>query len=526
MYDILIKAGTIFDGTGNLGFKGDIATVGDRLFVLHGDTSFLSARKIVDASNCIIAPGFIDVHTHSDLMALGAPFNEPKIRQGVTTEIVGLDGLGYAPLSKNDLEMMLIYNSGLDGFPEIKYDWNSTAEYLERFRKNTSGNIAFLLPNSCLRITALGWDKRPADKNEIEQMRQLIKVGMAEGAVGLSTGLSYPPGMWADTNELVELCKTVAECGGVYVTHVRYGLGDGLFDGFREAANIAVRSGCPLHISHYFATPGLRGKTDRLLQFVDDQRARGVDLTFDAYPWEAGSTMLHRVIPQWAHVGGPYELLRRLREKPEREKMLSESYNTLGNVDQMIVSAVKTAKNKCCEGLTIAKVAERVNKSPWDAVCDLLIEEDLQVSFFTFNGDMNDVKTMIQHPAHMFCSDALLIGGKPNPRTYASYPKVLGQLVRDEKVLTMEQAIRKMTSFPSERFGFSSRGILRDNMKADIVIFDPNTVSGVATFDRPTEFPLGIEYVIVNGIIVIENGKHTGELAGVPVAMSGNLRGE
>ena len=517
MFDTLITGGMIIDGTGNVGFKGDIAIEGDRVKILVGGTSSVQATKIIDAGGCIVAPGFIDVHTHSGLMALAEPLNEPKIRQGVTTELVGLDGLGYAPLSKKNLEMMLVRNSGLDGYPELDYNWSSVPEYLQRFRRKTSGNIAFLIPNSCLRVETVGWEARTATKDETREMQDMIRQAMAEGAVGMSTGLQYPPGSFADTDELVELCKTVADCGGVYVTHVRYDRGDRVFDGFREALKIAILSGCPVHISHYFATIPLRGQTARMLQFVDEARARGVDLTFDAYPWEAGSTMLDIACPQQEYSGGPYELLKRLRNKDDRQRMRGQSSGILGQIDGMVISAVKTEKNKWCEGLTVGAIAEKLNKDPWDAMCDLMVEENLGVAFYTFGGDMNDVKVIITHPAHMFCSDALRIGGMPNPRTYGTYPKILGQLVRDQEIMPMEQAIRKMTSFPAQRFGLAGRAILRDGMKADIVVFNPVTVSGVATFANPKQFPLGIEYVFVNGKTVVEKGKHTGVLPGEPL---------
>jgi len=521
MLDVLIKGGTIIDGTGNVGFKGDVAVEGDRLKILMGDTSSVEAANIVDASGCIVAPGFIDVHTHSDLIALSEPLNEPKIRQGVTTEMVGLDGMGYAPLSKKNLEMMLLYWSGVNGYPKLDYNWSSVAEYLEQFRHKTSGNVAFLIPNSCLRVETVGWYDHPATKDEMRAMQDMIRQGMTEGAVGLSTGLSYPPGIWASTEELVELCKTVAECGGVYVTHVRYDLGDGAFDPFREAVAIGARSGCPVHISHYFANIALRGQTAKMLRLVDEARTSGVDLTFDAYPYEAGSSTLHIAVPMWAHNGGPYELLKRLKNKDDRAKMRGQSTKIVGSVEGIVISAVKTEKNKWCEGLTVAAVADRLNKDPWDAMCDLMIEEDLQVAYYSFTGDMNDVKVIITHPAHMFITDGLRIGGMPNPRTYGTYPKILGQLVRDEKIMLMEQAIRKMTSFPAQRFGLAGRGILRDGMKADIVVFDPVTVSGVATFANPKQFPLGIEYVFVNGKMVVEKGEHTGALPGEPLTMRG-----
>jgi N-acyl-D-amino-acid deacylase len=302
---------------------------------------------------------------------------------------------------------------------------------------------------------------------------------------------------------------------------VRYDLGDGLFDGFKEAVTIGARSGCPVHFSHYFANIATRGQTTKLLQIIDDARASGVDLTFDSYPWEAGSSTLHRVAPLWAHSGGPYQLLERLKNRDDRDKMRGQASGTVGAVEKMVISAVRTEQNKWCEGLTIKEMAGKLNKEPWDAICDLLIEEDLAVAYYAFIGDMNDVKIIIKHPAHMFLTDGLRIGGMPNPRTYGTYPKILGQLVRGEKVLTMEQAIRKMTSFPAQRFGLADRGILRDNMKADVVVFNPSTVNSLATFANPKQYPVGIDYVFVNGKMAVAKGKDTGVLSGEPLTMRG-----
>ncbi len=517
MFDTLIKNGTIVDGTGNPGYVGHVGISGDTISVLTGDASAVQAQHLIDASHLTVVPGFVDAHTHSGLIALEDPRNEAKLRQGVTTEIIGVDGLGYAPLTRKNLELMLMRNSGLDGYPNLQYEWDSVTGYLSRFGHQTSANVAFLLPNSCLRVETVGWTSRRASATELAVMKDTIRQTMSEGAVGLSTGLQYPPGSYADTDELVSLCEVVGRCGGIYVTHVRYDLGDRMWDPFREAVLIGLRSGCPVHISHFFATIPLRGRATEMLEFVDAARKQGVDLTFDSYPWPAGSTMLDIVCPQEDYSGGPQHLLERLQNPADRMRMRDQSTHMVGHKGAMVISAVRTDKNKWCEGLTVQQVSDTLQKDAWDTICDLLIEEELAVAFYSFSGDMNDVKVIIRHPAHMFCSDALRIGGHPNPRTYATYPKVLGELVRDEQVMPLEQAICKMTSFPAQRFGLSDRGVLRNGMKADIVVFNPFTVSGVATFDNPCQYPLGIEYVFVNGQPVISGGYHTGAFPGQPL---------
>jgi N-acyl-D-amino-acid deacylase len=517
MFDILIRGGTIVDGKGSAGYKGDVAVTGDKLRILTGDTSTVEAASCIDATGCVVCPGFIDVHTHSDLMALAEPLNEPKIRQGVTTEIVGVDGIGYAPLSRKNLDMMLTLYSGLDGYPELEYNWGSVAEYLEGCCHRTSGNIAYLVPNSCLRAETVGWGRRPATRGEIARMRKLTEQAMDEGAIGMSTGLSYAPGSYADTDELVRICETVAKCGGVYVTHVRAGSPNDPFGGFAEAIEIGRRSGCPVHISHYRGPRQIQGKADKSLQFIDDAISSGVSLSFDMYPWVAGSTTLTTYVPQWAHDDGPYKLLERLQNKDDREKMRADVSTRLGQIEQVVICAVKTEKNKWCEGLTVKQVASKLGKESWDAVCNLLAEEELEVGFTVYGGDMTDVNQIITHLVHMFSSDGLRTGSMPNPRTYGTFAKVLGQIVRDEKIMSLKTAISKMTSVPAKRFGFSDRGILKDGMKADIVVFNPDTVKCTATFENPRQFPVGIEYVIVNGKTVVDEGTHTGVLAGEPL---------
>ncbi|MFW6103142.1 MAG: N-acyl-D-amino-acid deacylase family protein, partial [Chloroflexota bacterium] len=483
MFEFLIRNGTVVDGTGNVGFKADVVVNCGRLTILRSDSSSVEARATIDASGCIVCPGFIDVHTHSDLMALAEPKNEPKTMMGVTTDLIGLDGMGYAPLSQANLKKMLILWSGVSGYPQLGYDWSSVNEYLARFDNSTSTNIGSFVPNSCLRAQVVGWDNRRATAGEIRHMQEILRQSMREGALGMSTGLTYLPGSYATTDELIELCKTTAECGGVYVTHVRYDLGDCTFDGFREAIKIGTLSGCPVHISHYATNLATRGRAKQMLSLVDEARDRGIDVTFDSYPWPAGSSYLSAVLPPWAQDGGPDRLIACLQDEETRDRMSHQAAALVGAADQLVVSAVRTERNRWCEGLTIEAVANQMGKDTWTTICDLLLEENLEVAFYTFTGDMDDVRTIMSHPAQMVCSDALRIGGMPNPRTYGTYPKILGQLVRDEHLMPLEQAIRKMTSFPANRFGITDRGLLRDKMKADVVVFDPLTISGVATFE-------------------------------------------
>jgi N-acyl-D-amino-acid deacylase len=521
MFNTIIRNGRIVDGTGNPWFQGTVAIEGDCVKILTGDTSAIQAVRVIDASGCVVAPGFIDGHTHSDLVALSEPRHEAKIMQGVTTDLIGVDGMGYAPLSKANLEMMKVVFAGVDGNPELDVEWSSVAEYLQCFHHKTAGNIGFFIPNGAIRVEAVGWENRPATEEEIRAMQDMIRQGMAEGALGLSTGLSYPPGLWADTNELVELCKTVAEYGGVYTTHVRYDLGDGALDGFKEAVAIGELSGVAVNISHYACGPKIPGQADKMLHLIDEARKSGVDISFDSYPYEYGCTCLpFPFIPFWAQDGGPYAMLERLKSEAVRTKMKEEQSQYLEDWSRMdYIAAVKSEKNKWCEGLHLWTIADKLGKDIMSTVCDLLIDENLQVTLNENYGDYRNVKVMMQHPAGMIISDGILLGGMPNPRAYGTFPKVLRWLVREEKVLTLEKAVSKMTSLPAQRYGLSDRGILRDGMKADIVIFNLDTVRDTATLAKPKQYPVGIDYVFVNGTLVAEKGKHTGALKGEPLTM-------
>ena len=525
MFDVLIKGGRIVDGSGNPWFYGSIGVQGDRVKILRGDTSSIQTARVIDASGCIVCPGFIDSHSHSDVLALSNPLHEPKIMQGVTTDLIGVDGMGYAPLSKSNLEMMKIYWSGLSGNPELSCEWSSVAEYLRCFYHSTSINIGFFIPNGAVRLEVIGWDDRPASKEEIRQMQAMVRRGMEEGALGLSSGLGYPASVWADTCELVELCKVVSELGGVYTTHVRYHKGDGIFDGFREAVEIGRQSGVAVNISHFFLGLNARGRLDELLEIIDEARDSGVDITFDSYPYEHGvSPLTLRVIPTWAHLGGPYDMLKRLGSKTERAKMREDNRVLWHDWEDWnhrnYISAVGSEKNKWCEGLTPQEIADRLGKDVMDVVCDLLIEENLLVNYTgsrQYPGSEETVKAIMKHPAGMLVSDGVLIGGMPHPRTYGAFPKVLRWLVREQKVLTLEEAINRMTFFPAKRYGLSDRGILQDGIKADIVVFDPDRVADKSTYTEPKQYPVGIEYIFVNGKLVVEKGKHTGATPGEPL---------
>ena len=516
MFDVLIAGGQIIDGSGNVGFQGAVGIEGDTVQVLRGDVATIEARKRVDATGRVVCPGFIDFHAHSGLVILAEPKHEPKVHQGVTTEIIGVDGNSYAPFrSQDDLSKFIQLNSGLDGNPPISQRWATVAQYLAHFDRKVAVNICYLVGNSPLRIAAVGWQERPATSAEQADMRALLREAMEEGAWGISTGLDYPPGSYADTDELVNLSEEAARLGGIYHSHVRYRLGDRFLDPFREAIDIGRRSGIAALITHFYQRLYTPGSATDMLGLVETARdTEGLDVTFDSYPYVYSSTRLLIMFPDWVHDGGPQRLIEALCSPEARERLRREVGPRGSSWQDIWLTYFKRQHNHQYEGHSVAEIAAMRDQNPVDALCDLLVDEDLQTSYVSLSGDASTLPRFVAHPLSMVGSDAVLLGEFPSPRTYGCFPVILGKFARDERVVTLPQAIRKMTSFPAQRLGLRDRGLLRDGFKADVVVFDPLTVGAPATRSQPKQLPTGIDYVFVNGTAVIDESHHTGALPG------------
>ena len=520
--DLLITGGTVVDGSGAPGFTADVAVVDGRMRIISDEAArpnHVGTR--IDATGRVVCPGFIDLHSHSGLWILTEPRHEPKLRQGVTTEVVGVDGNAYAPFRRRqDLEAFVRLNGGLDGRPEIAYGWDSVASYLDRFDRGVAVNVAFVVGNSALRIEAIGWEETPAGAPAIDRMRASLREAMEEGAYGLSSGLDYPPGSYASTEELAQLTAEAARFGGFYHTHVRYTLGDRFLDPFREAIEIGRRGGGPTHITHFYHRSGYPGGPEQLLGLIEQARAAGHDVTFDSYPYEWASTRLLIQLPQWVQSGGPMALLERLADPRVRERLRAEvghpgaaSTSTAGWADIRLGYFARPA-NQAWEGRTLADYIAETESDAVDAICDLLLEEDLRVSQVTSGPTADTLPRFVAHPAGMVGTDSTFVGAKPSPRTYGSFPRILGEFVREKRIMGLEEAVRKMTSAPAARLGLRDRGVIRDGAVADLVVFDPRRVAALATYDEPRRFPIGIEHVIVNGIPVVRDSEHTGALPG------------
>ncbi|HEX5823403.1 MAG TPA: amidohydrolase family protein, partial [Candidatus Limnocylindrales bacterium] len=505
--EILIAGGTIVDGTGVAGRPGTVAIEGGRLRVLGPEADLPRAARTIDATGQVVAPGFIDLHSHSALMILADPHHGPKVRQGVTTEVVGVDGLSYVPFpNPADLQAMVHMNAGLDGDPrdgegargtggqgkQVTIDWATVEDVLARYESGTAVNVAQLVGNTPLRIAALGWDEFETTPAATGDMRSRLREAMEEGAFGLSSGLDYPPGAYATTAELAELANESAKLGGMYHTHVRYALGDRFLDPFREAIEIGRRGEAPAHITHFYHRQTFPGSPDQMLELVDQAVAKGQDVTFDLYPYEWASTRLLILMPIWVQSGGPLKTKERLADPTVRErirqdlKARGQLFAGNGGLRDIRIGYLRRPENLRWEGRTLGELIDDAGTDPVDALCDLLLAEDLRPNEITPGPHLEGTRRFLRHPGAMIGTDSVFVGAKPSPRTYGSYPRILGQFVRDEALLGLEEAVRRMSGAPAARLGLTNRGIIREGSIADLVVFDPATVRSDATIDDPT----------------------------------------
>jgi N-acyl-D-amino-acid deacylase len=512
-FDLVIRNAKIIDGSGNPWYKADIGVADERIATIG---RIEDGSHVIDAEGLAAAPGFIDTHSHSDLMLIAEPEAKQKTMQGITTEVVGQDGLGEAPISDETLGDWRRYLAGLNGDPDIEWSWRSFGEYLDALDKaETSTNVASLVGHGNLRLLAMGMENRAPTQTELSTMKRLLSESMEAGGFGLSTGLIYAPCVYADSDELTELCSVAARHGGIFVVHMR-NEGDGLFDSIDEVAKIGRDAGIPVHVSHFKVSGSKNwGKAEEALARIKAHRRDGVELTVDQYPYIAGSTFLSSLLPISAHEGGAERMLARLRDPSERaqiRELIAESRGLDWGWHNILVTSVNTEKNKPHEGLDLREIARRRGEDPVETLFNIVLEEENAVTMVSFNMSEEDVRTIMESPFQMACTDGIVLG-KPHPRAYGSFPRILGRYVK-EGVIRLEDAVRKMTSLPAQTLDIRDRGILKPGMHADITIFDPDKVIDKATYQDPIQFPEGIEYVIVNGTVTVENGVHTGKRAG------------
>jgi N-acyl-D-amino-acid deacylase len=536
--DLLIRGALVVDGSGGTPYRADTLVRDGRIAAIHRETDPGSrpgtAGRTVDADGLALTPGFIDMHAHSDLALLTDPAHEAKAAQGVTLEVLGQDGLSYAPVDDASLAGLRVQLAGWNGDPEsLDWSWRSVGEYLDRLDAGPQGgglavNAAYLVPHGTLRALVLGWEDRAATAAELELMNRHLDQALAEGAMGLSAGLSYSPGMYAGTAELVSLCRTVAARGGYFCPHHR-SYGAHALEAYAEMTEVARQSGCALHLAH--ATMNFQvnaGRAGELLRLLDAALADGVDLTLDSYPYLPGSTTLAALLPGWATAGGPEETLRRLAAPAvlvEIRAALEEHgsdgcHGVVADWDTVQVSGVRRAELRSAVGLTVSQLAARDGVDPFTAYVGLLRADGLGTTVLQHVGHEENVRTIMRHRAHTGGSDGLLVGDRPHPRAWGTFPRYLGHYVRAEGVLGLAECVRHLSGRPARRLGLTDRGLVREGHRADLVLLDPQTVAAGATYEQPRAAPSGIPYVLVDGVPVVDDHRRTAATPGRSVRRS------
>jgi len=529
-FDIVIRNGRIVDGTGNPATAADIGIRNGRISRM-GRFPRIRAKKEIDAKDLVVCPGFIDPHSHSDLTILFDPAFPSTIRQGVTTSLLGNCGDNLAPAPPEKMEEL---SRVLSVFapPGIKFDsfpWNTFSEYLDFMESHAcAANSAHLVGFGTVRLAGgPGFEDRVPTSEELRRMQSLVAEAMEAGAFGMSTGLIYAPQSYASTEEIIELTKVVAEYGGLYVSHIR-NEGAGEVDAVKEVLEIVRKSNCVGgHIAHHKISGKPHWGTSReTLRLIEEANERGMSLTCDQYPYNRGMTSLITALPPWVHVGGLESLLGRLRSPEGRERIKRdceagidgwENWIGDGGFTSLYIASVKTEKWRPMEGKSLTEITRlKGSRDEWETLFELLLDEKGEVQATMESMNEEDIRRIMRGRYTMVGSDAwavaptgVLSHGKPHPRYYGTYPRILGKYVREEQVLTLEDAIRRMTSFPAQRMGIFDRGLLREGMWADVVVFDPRKVMDRATFLEPHQFPEGILYVLVNGEIVVEDNQQT-----------------
>ena len=505
-----------------MGYDADIAIRRNYILGIDVPGTYFAAEEI-DCSGLVIAPGFIDTHSHSDLRVLTEPQLPMKVRQGITLEVFGQDGVSVAPIRASDQPQVARSLAGLDGQLGRAWDWESVAEYLAAIEKARPAiDCAYLIPHGAVRLGVMGMEDRRARPDEIRAMQEIIRQSMREGAFGLSTGLIYPPCCFADTAELVELCRAVAEFDGVFVSHMR-SESDYIEDAVAEMIEVGIRSGARVHISH-FKVAGRENwsRIDGVLELIHRAQSEGVRLTADQYPYIAGSTMLGAILPPWAHAGGVEATLERLASADERARMsaamLDRSRSSWDNFwkwsgpEGIVVSDIASGNpervanylgRNLAEAARLSRRVDRVSEEEAaEFAFDLLLAERMGVGMISFSQSEDVVRKIMLEPYVNVCTDGLL-GGKPHPRAYGTYPRMLGRYVREQGLLTIEEAVRKMSGLAAETFRLHGYGRIEEAMRANLVVFDPRQVVDLATFDDSKQYPLGVEYVIVGGELTV-----------------------
>jgi N-acyl-D-aspartate/D-glutamate deacylase len=535
-FDIIIIGGTVYDGTGGEGHVADVAIRGDRIAGV-GDFARASAKKTIDARGLAVAPGFINMLSWSNESLIQDGRSQSEIRQGVTTEIMG-EGESMGPL--NDRMKTRLIREQTDIKFEIK--WNTLAEYLHYLeRRGISCNVASFLGATTVREYVIGLEDKQPTPEQLDQMRELVRQEMEAGALGIGTSLIYPPAFYAKTEELIELCKVAAKYQGKYISHMR-SEGNQLLEALDELIRISRETGIPAEVYHIKASGEKNWpKEDELLGRIEAAQKEGLKITADMYTYTAGGTGLDACLPPWTEDGGYPALFKRLRDPATREKIASEVrldsdawenlYLAAGSPDKILLVAFKSEKLKPFTGKSLAEVAKMRGKDPVETIMDLISEDESRIGTIYYLMSEENVKKELAKPWISFGSDeasqapeGVFLKSNPHPRAYGNFARVLGKYARDEKVITLPEAVRRLSALPATNLGLDHRGFVQDGMFADVVVFDPATIADRATFDKPHQYAIGMKHVFVNGVQVLKDGDQTGAKPGRALAGPGKVK--
>src|SRR5881394_1855287 len=525
-YDLIIRNGRVVDGTGRPAFRNDLAISGDRI-VGMGDLRNVPAKRLIDARGQIVAPGFIDMLGQSEQYVLIDPRAMSKVMMGVTTEITG-EGESIAPVNDRILKEQEDFNRRFN----LTVDWRTFDEYFKRLDKQGAGiNLGTFVGATQVREYVIGYDNRQPTPAELEQMKKLVADAMKDGALGVSTSLQYVPARFAKTDEIIELAKVAHQYGGIYITHQR-SEANAIDDSMKEVFEIARRANIPAEIWHFkTAYKKNWGRMPEMLQRIEAARQQGLKITADVYPYVAGSTSLSACLPPWALEGGTDKMVARLQDAATRRRLKSEISNDAkdweniylgsGGPGGILIGSVVNRELESWQGKRLSEIATAQNKDPLDALFNFIIADHGQTGAIFFMMQESDMKAALKSPFVGICTDSgaraidgPLAGSKSHPRGWGTYPRILGKYVRDEQLISLELAIHKMTGLPAANVGLKQRGLIREGYFADITIFDPKTVIDRATFEDPNQYPVGIDFVIVNGQLEVDSGQRTAAEAG------------
>jgi N-acyl-D-amino-acid deacylase len=509
VFDLVIRGGTIVDGSRKKGYSADIGIQGDKISAI-GKIESNQGQRVIDATGKVVAPGFVDTHNHSDAWLLKTPHLYSKTSQGFTSEVIMADGISYAPVQRGNIYEWIYYLRGLNALRYEEYKgWESLGEYMAQLdRKNVQNSITHI-PYANVRVNACGFGRAQPDDFQMRAMRREVEQGIEQGAVGLSTGLDYIVQCWASTDELVEVSKPLAQVQGLYVTHMRYKMGT--LQALQEAVEIGKRAGVPVHISHLKGTTP--GDIEAILNYIDTVAVHEVDFSFDVYPYLPGSTMLNYLLPYDVWDTGPIGVVERLR-RPDVRARFAKSLEHL-RLDATHIAWVAGKENSKHQGKMLSEYVDEVGLEPVDALLNLLIEENLAVLLVMHQGDDDLIEPFLAHEKYMIGTDGIYHeDGAVHPRQYGSTGRILGTWVRERQRLSLEDAIYKLAGYPAERFGLANRGQLREGWFADVVVFDAIQIQDRATFENPHQVNSGMEHVIVNGVAIVQNGDPNEELTG------------